>query len=169
MWPRVKQQVLGLWQTLRLPSRHYSLGFLTLGGFIAGIVFWGGFNTALEATNTETFCVSCHEMRDNVYVELKDTIHYSNRKRLPADREEGATHHTDPEAIRGLQGIDRITQALEDLGRLMAAVSSEMPRDVNVHSVPILSRLRLHELIQNLDPDAPAVQKIKEDGDIQWF
>ena len=79
------------------------------------------------------------------------------------------TDHTDPEAIRGLQGIDRITQALEDLGRLMAAVSSEMPRDVNVHSVPILSRLRLHELIQNLDPDAPAVQKIKEDGDIQWF
>jgi hypothetical protein len=77
--------------------------------------------------------------------------------------------HTDPAAIRGLQGIDRITQALEDLGRLMAAVSSEMPRNVNVHSVPILSRLRLHELIQNLDPQAHVPQKIKEDGEIQWF
>ena len=31
------------------------------------MVFWGGFNTALEATNTEAFCVGCHEMRDNVY------------------------------------------------------------------------------------------------------
>jgi len=79
MWPRVKQQVLGLWQTLRLPSRHYSLGFLTVAGFIAGILFWGGFNTALEATNTEAFCTSCHEMQDNVFEELKTTIHYSNR------------------------------------------------------------------------------------------
>ena len=77
--------------------------------------------------------------------------------------------HTDPDAIRGLQGIDRITQALEDLGRLMAAVSSEMPKNVNVHSVPILSRLRLHELINNLDPDAPKIVAIKDDGDIQWF
>jgi cytochrome c-type protein NapC len=39
------------WNTLRRPSVHYSLGFLTLGGFVVGIIFWGGFNTALEATN----------------------------------------------------------------------------------------------------------------------
>ena len=68
----------GYWHILRRHSVHYSLGFLTLGGFIAGIVFWGGFNTALEATNTEQFCISCHEMESNVYVELQDTIHYSN-------------------------------------------------------------------------------------------
>ncbi|VFT23306.1 cytochrome c-type protein NapC [Pseudomonas aeruginosa] len=74
----------GYWRVLRRPSVHFSLGFLTLGGFIAGIVFWGGFNTALEATNTETFCISCHEMRDNVFVELKDTIHYSNRSGVRA-------------------------------------------------------------------------------------
>ena len=37
----------GYWRVLRRPSVHFSLGFLTLGGFIAGIVFWGGFNTAL--------------------------------------------------------------------------------------------------------------------------
>ena len=72
------------WGILRRPSVHYSLGFLTLGGFIAGIIFWGGFNTALEATNTEQFCISCHEMRDNVYVELQDTIHYSNRSGVRA-------------------------------------------------------------------------------------
>jgi cytochrome c-type protein NapC len=66
------------WTVITRPSAYYSLGFLTIGGFIAGIVFWGGFNTALEATNTETFCVSCHEMRDNVFAELKTTVHYSN-------------------------------------------------------------------------------------------
>jgi len=49
------------------------------GMFAAGIIFWGGFNTALEVTNTETFCISCHEMRDNVYVEYKTSVHYENR------------------------------------------------------------------------------------------
>jgi cytochrome c-type protein NapC len=72
------------WQTLSRPSKFYSLGFLTIGGFIAGIIFWGGFNTALEATNTEKFCIGCHEMRDNVFVELQPTIHYTNRSGVRA-------------------------------------------------------------------------------------
>ncbi|MFB3047231.1 MAG: cytochrome C, partial [Acidiferrobacterales bacterium] len=38
------------WQTLSRPSRYFSLGFLTIGGFIGGIFFWGAFNTALEIT-----------------------------------------------------------------------------------------------------------------------
>lgn len=73
-----------LWATIRRPSVHYSLGFLTLGGFIMGILFWGAFNTAMELTNTETFCTGCHEMRDNVFAELKTTIHYSNRSGVRA-------------------------------------------------------------------------------------
>ena len=72
------------WVTLSTPSKFFSLGFLTIGGFIAGIVFWGGFNTALELTNTEAFCTSCHEMRDNVYAELQPTIHYTNRSGVRA-------------------------------------------------------------------------------------
>ena len=52
---------------------------LLLIGVVVGIVFWGGFNTAMEATNTETFCISCHEMEANVYRELQDTVHYQNR------------------------------------------------------------------------------------------
>lgn len=72
------------WKTLRSPSSYYSIGFLTIGGFVAGIMFWGGFNTALEATNTERFCVSCHEMRANVFQELRSTIHYSNRSGVRA-------------------------------------------------------------------------------------
>jgi cytochrome c-type protein NapC len=76
--------LVGFWRQFSRPARHLSLGFLTLGGFIAGIFFWGGFNTALEATNTETFCVSCHEMEDNVFEELKTTIHYTNRSGVRA-------------------------------------------------------------------------------------
>ena len=72
------------WKVINKPSVHYSIGFLTIGGFIAGIFFWGGFNTALEITNTETFCISCHEMQNNVYQELKSTIHYTNRSGVRA-------------------------------------------------------------------------------------
>ena len=30
-------------------------------------------------TNSESFCISCHVMKDNVYKEYVTTIHYSNR------------------------------------------------------------------------------------------
>ncbi len=61
------------------PSARYSLIALLSIGFVSGIIFWGGFNTALEATNTLDFCISCHEMRDTVYQEYKQTVHYQNR------------------------------------------------------------------------------------------
>lgn len=67
------------WRVLRQPSAKYSLLTLLVVGFVSGIVFWGGFNTAMEATNTLEFCVSCHEMRDTVYQEYQKTIHYQNR------------------------------------------------------------------------------------------
>lgn len=81
---RGKQTLKTYWHIFTRPSLHFSLGFLTLGGFIAGIIFWGGFNTALEATNTETFCISCHEMRNNVYQEMQTTIHFTNRSGVRA-------------------------------------------------------------------------------------
>lgn len=68
-----------LWAALRAPSLKYSLLLIMTVGFFSGLIFWGGFNTALEATNSLEFCIGCHEMRDNVYAEYKDTIHYSNR------------------------------------------------------------------------------------------
>ena len=73
-----------IWTVLSRPSTYFSLGFLTVGGFLAGIIFWGGFNTAMEITNTEAFCTGCHEMRDNVYAEMKRTVHFSNRSGVRA-------------------------------------------------------------------------------------
>jgi len=69
----------GFWATLKRPSAKYSLLTLLVVGFFSGIFFWGGFNTTMEATNTLEFCISCHDMRDTVYQEYKQTIHYSNR------------------------------------------------------------------------------------------
>jgi cytochrome c-type protein NapC len=72
------------WVVLWRPSRFFSLGFLTIVAFTCGILFWGGFNTALELTNTERFCIGCHEMRNNVYAELQGTIHFTNRSGVRA-------------------------------------------------------------------------------------
>ena len=68
-----------LWNSLNRPSARYSLGGVLVVGFVVGIMFWGGFNWAMEATNSEEFCISCHEMEINVYEEYKETIHYTNR------------------------------------------------------------------------------------------
>lgn len=63
--------------------RRWALFGLPVAGvataFAAGIIFWGGFNTAMEATNTLGFCISCHEMESTVYQEYKTTVHYENR------------------------------------------------------------------------------------------
>ena len=67
------------WTVLKRPSAKYSLLTLLVVGFFSGILFWGGFNTGMEATNQLKFCIGCHEMRDNVYVEYQETIHYKNR------------------------------------------------------------------------------------------
>lgn len=67
-----------IWSYMWSPAARFSIAGLFIAGGITGIVFWGGFNTFMEYTNTEEFCISCHEMRDNVYVEYKDTIHYKS-------------------------------------------------------------------------------------------
>jgi nitrate/TMAO reductase-like tetraheme cytochrome c subunit len=53
-------------------------------GMISGLMFWGAFNTGMEETNTLGFCTSCHEMRDTVFQEYKETIHYKNRSGVRA-------------------------------------------------------------------------------------
>ena len=64
-----------------MSGRRWGVGALLavgVAGAVAGVVFWGGFNTAMEATNTMAFCISCHEMKDNVYQEYVKSPHYRN-------------------------------------------------------------------------------------------
>ena len=66
----------------RYPSRLKS--FLVLGGLAFGVFIISGVLITAGAlglawTETEKFCIGCHEMRDNVYAEYKDTIHDTNR------------------------------------------------------------------------------------------
>lgn len=67
------------WRWFFSKRAPWAWGSLAILAFVGGILFWGGFNWAMEATNNEAFCVSCHEMRDNVYAEYRKTVHYSNK------------------------------------------------------------------------------------------
>jgi cytochrome c-type protein NapC len=49
-----------------------------LGLFTGGVMFWGAFNWSLAVFNTESFCISCHEMSKNIYPEYVQSAHYLN-------------------------------------------------------------------------------------------
>jgi len=69
-----------LWVIMKSPSTA-SFGFILVIGFLGGIIFWGGFNMGMEATNTEAFCSGCHAP---IVKEIRETIHYSNRSGVRA-------------------------------------------------------------------------------------
>jgi cytochrome c-type protein NapC len=54
------------------------LGLGAVFMFAAVLLVIGG-AAGLAWTSTEQFCIGCHEMRDNVYAEYKDTVHDRNR------------------------------------------------------------------------------------------
>jgi cytochrome c-type protein NapC len=69
-----------LWVIMKSPSSA-GMGFILLIGFLGGVIFWGGFNTGMEVTNTEEFCSGCHAP---IVKEIKETIHWSNRSGVRA-------------------------------------------------------------------------------------
>ncbi|MBI5119663.1 MAG: NapC/NirT family cytochrome c [Rhodospirillales bacterium] len=73
-----------LWPLLKAPSPRYALGVLLLVGGIGGVMAWGAFNWALELTNTEAFCITCHEMKVINYAEFQGTVHDANKSGVRA-------------------------------------------------------------------------------------
>lgn len=66
-----------LWDWFWGPTAVLSVGFTLTAGFVAGILFWGGFHWSIELSNSEEFCVSCHSMETNLG-EYRETVHYNN-------------------------------------------------------------------------------------------
>lgn len=73
-----------IWQFLWRPSAAIAVAVLLIAGFVIGILFWGGLHWAVELSSNEEFCISCHEMSDHSYADLKETIHFSNRTGIRA-------------------------------------------------------------------------------------
>ena len=110
----------GSWQTRiwQKPKKWFWFG-IPAGGyllFMLGIGLWNTFNAAIDVSSTEEFCISCHVMKDTVYPEYQQTIHYSNRAGVRAtcddchvpgpyfakmERKVGATLHEVPHWVLG--------------------------------------------------------------------
>ena len=79
---------MGWWADLQQRCRTCSRVTLGAGVLFLALVIGAVMLTAgaagLAWTNTETFCIGCHEMRDNVYAEFKGTIHDVNRSGVRA-------------------------------------------------------------------------------------
>jgi len=91
------------------PTSKFAWGAILIVGGLLGVIFWGGFHTAMEATNTQIFCISCHEMEQNVYEEYKQTIHYTNRTGVRATCSD--CHVPDPwihKIIRKIQASNEV-------------------------------------------------------------
>lgn len=76
---------------------------LSLGGLgiVVGIVSTVGFEYSLEATNTEEFCTSCHEMYAQPYQAIQQTTHFTNRTGVrPTCSDCHVSRHFVPKMIR---------------------------------------------------------------------
>lgn len=98
-----------LWHWFTRPSVLIGQGVLLAVGVVAGIIFWGGFHTAMEATNTLEFCTSCHEMRDTVFQEYKTTVHYKNASGVRAICSDCHVPHAwGPKVVRKIQASNEL-------------------------------------------------------------
>jgi cytochrome c-type protein NapC len=81
--------VLGRWwqnlqERCKTCSRVTLITGTTVLAFLIGGTLMAAGAAGLAWTNTEKFCIGCHEMRDNPYAEFQGTIHDTNRSGVRA-------------------------------------------------------------------------------------
>ncbi|MBE9538126.1 MAG: NapC/NirT family cytochrome c [Proteobacteria bacterium] len=64
--------------SLLRPSPSRSILALVALGLVIGVVGVIAFEASLHASSTEKFCIGCHEMQANPYVQLQKTSHFDN-------------------------------------------------------------------------------------------
>ncbi|MBF0428515.1 MAG: NapC/NirT family cytochrome c [Magnetococcales bacterium] len=67
---------------LSRPSSR-AVGLILSVGFVAGAIFFIVFHFTMNATNSMSICISCHEM-DGVYAEYKESKHYLSKSGVRA-------------------------------------------------------------------------------------
>jgi cytochrome c-type protein NapC len=65
-----------------MTTKIHPVWLVTLG-LLTGMMLWNGFGLALETTNTQSFCTSCHQM-DIVTAEYEQTTHFRNASGVQA-------------------------------------------------------------------------------------
>ncbi|HXF65159.1 MAG TPA: NapC/NirT family cytochrome c [Burkholderiales bacterium] len=112
------------WEDLKQRCATCSRVTLATGATLAALLLGGVLLAAgaagLAWTNTESFCISCHEMRDNVYAEFKGTIHDTNRSGVRAIC---ADCHVPREPVPML--VRKVEATFELYGKLVGTISTK--------------------------------------------
>ena len=75
---------LWVWRILTTPAATLSLGFLTLGGFVGGVMFWGALQHRAGTDQHRAVLHLLPRDGDNVYRGTTRTVHFSNRSGVRA-------------------------------------------------------------------------------------
>ncbi|CUJ74148.1 pentaheme c-type cytochrome TorC [Achromobacter dolens] len=115
------------------PATRIGLGVLVIGGFLGGVTFLALFNTGMNATNTEAFCISCHSMRDTVLPELQQSVHWKNRSGVRAHCPDCHVPHDFTSKVARKMQASR-----EVLGHLMGTIGT--PEKFQEHRIVLATR-----------------------------
>ena len=129
-------------RSLLSPSPSRSVLFLLTIGITIGVVGVIAFDTSMHATNTEEFCISCHEMETNPYAQVQKTSHFSNSSGVSATCSDcHVPHEFVPKMIR------KIEASREVWGNLMGIIDT--PEKYAAHAPKMkareIARLRVND------------------------
>ncbi|MDW4548740.1 hypothetical protein R5H32_05175 [Defluviimonas sp. D31] len=77
----------------------------------------------------------------------------------------------DPETLAKLQGLDRLSQGLDNVGRLMATLPAHLPQDLTVATSALISDRR-HSYLRRRAAESGRVESEEaksRPGDVIWF
>jgi cytochrome c-type protein NapC len=120
------------WRMMRTRSL-LPTGIIAIFFFIAGIAFMRTFDWSMAVTNTEQFCIGCHEMKDNVYPAYTESIHYSNRSGVRASCSDCHVPHKWSDKV-----VRKIQASKEVFGKITGKIST--PEKFSAHRLQLAQR-----------------------------
>lgn len=67
------------------PSTRFGMGFLLLSGIVVGALGWQSFLTVVDASSSNEFCSSCHEMEAFIFPYYEnESVHHNSRSGVVA-------------------------------------------------------------------------------------
>lgn len=91
-------------------STKMVLGCTLLIGILLGIGILTSLNVVTRYTNTDDFCISCHEMRDNIFIdEYKNSKHFTNHAGIKVSCSScHIPQEFTPKAVRKLRSVKEL-------------------------------------------------------------
>jgi cytochrome c-type protein NapC len=93
---------------------------------------------AVHLTSTESFCIGCHELRDNALAEFKDTIHDKNRTGV---RAECADCHLPRELVPMM--VRKVEAVREVWGHMTGYIDTKEKYEKNRHAMAVREWTRM--------------------------